>query len=797
MLIKRSGPVDLPPVTMPTPGFAVFAQGSAREIAAAAATSNTVAAQTSLISGLGAWIPVSYGINRFAGLVSFYRKRSDTGAQVFDLVGGEGEIDAVNSVEVNNQSLRAGCSYTVYRGLASQAVDGTVAAALANSLPTGTYADALHGIFHVVVSLAAGAYTAAEFKGFDITFRGRKVFDIRDATQNIMTPSTWKYSTNGALVRADFLSSGNARARGVRPRFGRGLICDHAASMAAYNWCDTLVGVYPNQQKRAEFHGTFLNPQSDSTNDALLKTASMAFVDVLGDTFTLIPDMPRSPVFFIDNDAMGKDNILVWERVNERRADTVPTVIEGSLPDISKRPWGTKKFRVVHPYVLTGQLPEVVENAEYSFCRTLSAAQRFATQRLNMKQLGSRAWGVRGGPDMLALQVGDLLSATHSIGMSNKLWVTQQVTDGGQAKMALKLSEYDPAMYANNVVTEPTTSGDGSLNCDTYPAISAMTASERSGWEPASGGGYACTRRAQLVWTVGYYPCLAHYQVELSQSGTVLESTTTGSASFLSMPLTAGSYTMRVRLVSSVPGMAAGAWSTTTVTITSTACMPEAPRGVWITGTRVYQEFTSPPYDDFEARVINIDTAISPVTHTEVWFGGASATFATATLKATLSGARTSIPYGVHTDSGASSWDWFVDFDGVSTNAGDTSMIARPTMPEKVWIRFKNGSAVSLPVMVVCSEANRLSSAMRLHGVIFLAGDLRTLDGTWLVPNSGDTRVFTANSGSAPFITFTALAGTLTYAYLGGTNQQIDGGLYDSFGDPTGGLVVWQASSAY
>lgn len=790
----RKGPYQIKPIA---PGPVEWATGVASTLADAAATSDPIKTQTSLIAGSGKWIPVAYGLNRFSGLITFARKRLDTGALVIDLTCCEGEIDAVTAVEINNTYLRAGCAFTVYRGLASQTVDGTVAAALTNSLPTGTYADALNGIAHVVLSLADAAYTAQEIAGTDITFRGRKIFDIRDASQDIMVPSTWKYSINAALIRADFLSSGNALVRGVRPRFGRGLIVNHAASVAAYNWCDTLVGVYPNQAKRGEFNGMFLNPQSDATNDEMLKTASMCFVDILGDTATLIPDMPRAPVFLVDDDPLGADNIFTWERIYERRSDTVPTVIEGSLPDISQKPWGTKKFRVVHPYVLTGQLPEVTENVPFTFCRSLAAAQRFATQRLNMKQLASRTWGVSGPPEMLLLQKGDLIGATHRIGMTNKAWVTDAVMDRGAGDVHVKLSEYDPAMFANNVITEPTTTGDGSLNCDTYPTISGFTASERPGWEP-SGGGYTCVKRAQAVWTVAYYPCLAFYEVELSQGGTVLESTTAASASYVSLPLAAGSYTLRTRLVSTVPGMAPGAWSTTTVTITSAACMPAAPRGLRIVGTRSYHQFSSPPFTDTETRTIQIDAAISTVTHTEVWFGTASDSFGSASLEATLSGARTSVVYSVYAANGVSFYQWFTTFEGTTTPAGVIPTFDRPVMPEKVWIRFKNGSDVSDPVLVVCSSANLTELQMQVAGITGgFFGELRTLDGTFEVPAAGDTRVFTASSGGAPFATFASLAGTLTYSYLGGTSQQIDAGVFDSYGDPIGGAAAWQASRLY
>lgn len=792
-------PVALPAVAAITPAPLPWSGGSSNHMAAAAQTQDTVATQTSLIAGTGKWLPVSYGINRFAGLITFARVRSDTGALVIDVTGGEGEIDAVTAVEINNQPLRAGCTFAAYRGLASQSVDATVTAALANSLPTGTYADPLHGIWHVVLSLAAGAYTAQEFKGVDFTFRGRKIFDPRDASQNATNPTTWKYSTNAALVRADFLTSGNAIVRGVRPRFGRGLVCDYAASLAAFNWCDALVGVPPSQAVRGEWHGTLLTPQSDAVNDEMFKTASMCFVDVLGDTFTLIPDMPRAPVFFIDDNPLGADNIFKWERIVERRADTVPTVIEGSLPDVSKKPWGTKKFRVVNPMVLTGKVSEIVENVEMPFCRSLAAAQRFATQRLNLKTLCGRAWGVTGPPEMLALQRGDLIRASHRLGLTNKDWVVDGVMDRGGGDVHVKLSEYDVAMYANSVITEPTSTGSGAVNCDTYPTISAMTASEFAGWEPASGGGFACVKRVQLLWTVGYYPCLQHYEVELSQGGTVLESATVGAAAFLSLPVAAGSYTLRARLVSAVLGMAAGAWSTTTVTVSSTACPPAAPRGVWVTGSRYYVEASDPAFEETESRAIFIDAATSPVTHTEIWFGGASDTFATATLKGTLTGAATSVSYGQYTGTDASDTyrAWRRVFNGTETIESPFDFPSRPSMPERVWVRYLNGAVASAPVLVVLGKANISQSLLRVGGFGYLFGYLRTLDGSVQVPASGDTRVFSADSGGSGFTVFVALGGTVSYAYLGGSNQQIDASLFDSYGDPIGGLASWQASRIY
>ena len=114
-----------------------------------------------------------------------------------------------------------------------------------------------------------------------------------------------------------------------------------------------------------------------------------------------------------------------------------------------------------------------------------------------------------------------------------------------------------------------------------------------------------------------------------------------------------------------------------------------------------------------------------------------------------------------------------------------------------MWIRFKNGSDLSAPVLVVCSRANAPQTDLQINGVGYLNGDLRTLDGTFVVPSEGATRVFSANSGGAPLTSFTALAGTLSYAYLGGSSQQVDGGLFDSYGDPLGGSVVFQSNRLF
>lgn len=788
----------LPPVTAIQPGPAAWSTGSAGNIAAANSTMQPP--QTRLLSGAGKWLPVAYGSNRYAGLLYFGRVRADTGAMVLGVAGGEGEIDAVTAVEINNEPLRAGCSWTAYRGLATQAVDPTITAALAASVPAGVYADALHGIFHVVVSLAATAYTATELHGVDITFRGKRIFDPRDGTQSATDPTTWKYSTNAALIRADYLSSGNALARGVRPRYGRGMRCDYTASIAAFDWCDTLAGVYPAQIKRGEFHGAFIDPQRDSVNDELLKTASMAWVRIEGETFTLVPDKPRSSVYTFDDDPTAADNIFKWERIFERRADSVPTVIEGSFTDKTTKPWGTRPYRVVHPYVLTGQLPEVTENVDMRFAQSIGAASRFGLQRLNMKQLNSRAWGITGAPETLVLGFGDVVTTTHKIGLSAKLWVVDAAMDRGGGDVHLKLSEFDPAMYANVIVTEPTTTGDGSLNCDTYPAISALTATELAQWEPdpEAESGYACTKRVQVVWTVGYYPCLAYYEAELSQGGTVIETGPSASAAWVSNPVAAGTYTLRVRQVSSVPGMAPSAWTSTSVTISATACAPSAPRDVYIVGVRDYQEYSTPPYIDAETRTIHVGAPLSPTTHTEVWFGNASDTFATATLRGTLTGAPSSIMYAAYTAVGGSGYEWFDEFDGTATSHGNIAFNPRPLMPEKVWLRYRNGGAASPATLVICSAPRLSQAAMQINnvGVGYADGHLRTLDGTFFVPVGGDSHSYTAASGGAP-LTMTAYAGTLTYSYLGGSNHLVAAELFDGYGESVSGSALFGAMRLY
>lgn len=809
----------LPPVKDVPPGPATTEQArafaSVGTLATVADSSNTITAQCSLISAAGKYVPLSYGHQRWSGYCYFFDVHPSTGALVIGLLLGEGEFDAFLAVEVANAPLRSGCTWTGYTGTAGQAVDATIAALVAAKYGTA-YADALPGIAHVVLSIAAGAYTAQEFTGVDVEYRGKKVFDSRDGTQTASNTATWKYSTNAGVVLVDFLSSGQAIARNVLPRYGRRCAVDATSAAAVANVCDQLIGNAPNQKKRSELHITLMDPTANEAIEQTMRTYALCFVDRMASSVTLIADVARSPVLSVD-----QNDIIKYEAVGERQSWSAPTMYDVTYTDTSVKPWRKRPVRLYDPRVLTGEIPEIPGTVDLSGSQSFTQVQGLIRRRLATTILSVRTWGISLGAKGYQLQKGDVFSATHPLGMTGKQWVVDTVTDRGFGEVHAKVSEYDAGVYADFIQPNPATLGSGASTCSSTPALGTLTATQQSLMELQTGGGYACILRGKLSWPASTYPCLAYYEAQVLSGATLVDSATVGVNGYTTIALATGTYTAQVRAVSGIPGQAPGAWSTATLTIAAATCSPVPTQKVWESGShgRVYTydsiHFMYLWSDKF-TRTIRCDAPLTTVTRTELWFAwGTNPSFASATKVRDDAGTQTawtlqrawkdghptfyddrhyctlalgtsptvpgsgtfnapgSSPAGTYTDALAS-------YSGTGGNWFP---------PTKAWVRFVNGTAYSDPVELRLAKTtltypDNTPANTDVYGYLF--------SGSGAV-SAGSTFSAALNTGYAlAYTNFAALAGSLTYSFSS-PNHSVSGVLFDSNGDLISGYAQWQA----
>ncbi len=140
-----------------------------------AATALPVDQQQLTVAAIGAPIPYGWGRMRLGAMIA---NAVLWGTElVITAIIGEGEIDGVESVELNDAAPPAGTLYRLYTGTATQPVDDWLAAAYAAQ--GRTYADALPGIAYVVLRLPNNA--AAGISSLNLIARLRKVIDYRRA----------------------------------------------------------------------------------------------------------------------------------------------------------------------------------------------------------------------------------------------------------------------------------------------------------------------------------------------------------------------------------------------------------------------------------------------------------------------------------------------------------------------------------------------------------------------------------------------------------------------------------------
>ncbi len=804
-------PIHLPPQSLVPLGPAPIEQ--ARSFASSRTLSSVAGAisppQTAFVSAAGKYVPLSYGPCRWSGYTVLWRIRPSTGALVLVQLLCEGPIGGVIGVEINNQVLRSGVSYTAYTGTMTQVADPTVVATMAEY--GITYADAMLGLAYVVIVIPATAYATSELRGVDVEYLGKLVFDPRVGGQSASNPTTWAYNDNASLVFGDFLTSGQAIARNVLPRYGQRLSLDNASLTAAANFNDETIGAAPNTSRRSEVGFTLFKPMSNEQVEQMMRTHAMCFVDRLGDTVSLIPDVARAPVASYD-----ETRILRFESITDREVTAAPTSMEVSYTNTSVKPWRRESFTLYDPRVLTGELPEIPGSVDLTACQSFRQAQAIALRRLLTGILSVRSWGIGLGAEGMKLQKADCIATTHPIGLTGKVWTVDTMTDTGFGQVYAKLSEYDAGVYGGVIQTQPQTLGSGASNCTTVPGMVGFALSQRSVNEPQSGGGYACILRVRAIWTATTFPCNDGYDVEVYNGASLVQSTTVGAPEFLSVPATIGvTYTVRARVRSRVPGQLPGAWSSANQLISAATCPPVPTQRVWCYGHNARRAtFVSLDYvywNEF-TRTIRCDTNLTTITRTELWFGwGVAATFGSASRVRDDAGAQTqwtfwrgrkqsdpaladvaTIALGLTADRvfGAGTTNALGSATaGTYANAltGYTGPNTEWFPPDKVWVRYNNGGVFSVPVELRVSDT-RVTLPDTPPGGAFNY----TFDGSaFVTAGSVLTSSYPTNRAVA-YQTHYAQSGTHQYRYAGSSNHEIKSQAKDARGDLIDGYALFQ-----
>lgn len=458
--------------------------------------------------------------------------RAQVGAQIANVLvhGGrlivqavwcEGEIDAVESVSINNEALPAGVTATHYTGTAGQTVNATLAAAFAAQ--GIVYADALPGIAYSVVSIPARH--SAGFPDLVATIRGRKVFDTRT--------STVAWSDNPALCLADFIAS---------PAYGLGLPVDAASVTAVANDNDALVGGLKRRRIGLVIDGVAPTRQHI---EALRAYAGCWVIDS-GAGIQLVSDRPRAT----DHTVTAADVIAGTFRLRQLGVADLPTVVHVLWTDTTTTPWSEKTATAYAAGVVEGLTPRRESTVPLLGIQTYAQALREATERVNHFSLENIEAEWEAFDQALAYEKGDVASVTNAkTGLSAKQMRITDVKPIGPGRFRVAAREYDAAAYSDAIASEPSTPDTSLPNPAAPPKPTGVTAVEEV-YQMQNG---TWASRIKLTWNATEFAYLRDYRVEIYANGDLIETATPREAVYRTGPVKEGTqYTCKVAVISAI-----------------------------------------------------------------------------------------------------------------------------------------------------------------------------------------------------------------------------------------------------
>lgn len=423
---------------------------------------------------------ITYGRDRLGAQIANVLLHA--GYYVVQCVWGEGPIDAVESVTFADAAVPAGVQQQHYTGTAGQTANSWLVDAFAAKAVV--YEDALpyvaYSVFRIPITIDA------DWSNITAVIRGRLLYDPRTTTT--------AYNTNAALAYADYLS---------HTRYGAGRTIDWSSVIAPANACDEQI----NGRARRAIGYTIdvVAPVEDHLET--LRTYAGCLRPVIGPSgWRMIADRPASVVKHYDHAA---GNILSISPIRKRGVRDTPTLIRLTWTDTSQVPWRDVPTIVALPGVIEGTSPRRESDIPLPGIQDASQAEREAIERLNKLTLEDIGFELEVFDDGIETESGDVVTVSHPVGLSEKPMRVLGV-EGSHGRYRLTLAEYDPAMYSDEIVTDPTFP-DTSLPTPTDPpAPTGLVLTEELFQKQT--GVYAS--RVRVSWTApADYPFVDSYRI--------------------------------------------------------------------------------------------------------------------------------------------------------------------------------------------------------------------------------------------------------------------------------------------
>jgi Putative phage tail protein len=494
----------------------------------------TVAARTDVCR-------VTYGTDRIGAQISTAIAYGASSVLLVCL-WGRGDIQALSSLTIDNVTPPATVMATNYLGTTAQTVDAKLVSAF-GALGI-THTDALTGIAYTVLELQPGA----DIGDVNITVQGRKIYDPRDGTQTLGTPSTYKYSDNPALALADLITN---------TTYGLGAAIDWATVTTAANACDALV----SGEKKRLIGLTLDDRKSAEEWVDVLRAHAGCWVVRSGSVYKLVPDAVASSVMTFNKADIIKGTNK-WSMVD---TDNAPNVVEITYTNTSVIPWATATAVYPANGVPPGGEDLRLSRRAYPGVQRYSQALREAIEFFNQSRLCSltEEWGCY--TPALTIEPGDVITLNNgglSGGIQYRALSKPMLRKG---RFTIKGRKYDPAAFDSSAVAAPSSANTTLPSAGTPPTVASITLTEEA---VSVAAGALPLSKIRATWPGVSYPFFLGYKVVIKNAAgvTVDEGTTTGTT-YLSSALNAfTTYTVTVQVYSSV---AIGATMTGTITLVS------------------------------------------------------------------------------------------------------------------------------------------------------------------------------------------------------------------------------------
>ncbi len=278
-----------------------------------------------------------------------------------------------------------------------------------------------------------------------------------------------------------------------------------------------LVGYWKMNE---ESSATTVNDESVSANPATLAGAA---VFAFGNP-QIIPD---GVAMHIGVDDIVKESL----KLKRRSLRQTPNSVAVDYEDSSGVKWFTSRVQVDSPRVTSGDEARRLSTVSLPGIHNASQAQREATERLNWYltdlectlTLFDEGW---------QLQHGSIVAVTHPIGLDAKLFRVRQ-SAARSGRWILDLVEYDPAVYSDSVIADPTIPDTNLGDPLNPPTVTGLTlAEELFNYKTGTTGS-----RVRVSWDATGFPFLSQYLVEGWVGGVKVWQTFTGANDIVTPPV--------------------------------------------------------------------------------------------------------------------------------------------------------------------------------------------------------------------------------------------------------------------